>query len=287
MKLDLRISPIVNLYYHLERGGLSKRYLYAPLEGYRSKALDITDRNLLDQFSFLLDQEYIHSIFVNSIGRSDTIREANESLVVALADWANDLNKAINHSWQHYIRHFEDDIKPDLEEFTYKLQRLTQEIEERMIRAGNILGFHWGESYNLYIVEPTSSDFKPCGDVIYGGGATIEAHLDLPHTEIVDLVIHELSHSTFDSTILRLLPERLRADYEGVKEAIIFLITNTALGRLKLLKMEECEDERSRKVASFVIPFLETWQKRLVAGKVDQESFEDFLKRLMADVAPV
>jgi hypothetical protein len=42
---------------------------------------------------------------------------------------------------------------------------------------------------------------------------------------MADLVIHELSHSTFDSIILGLLPERLRADYEDVKEAIIFLIT--------------------------------------------------------------
>jgi len=287
VKLDLRISPIVNLYYHLERGGLSKRYLYTPLGGYRNRALGITDRNLLDRFSFLLDHENIHSMIVNSLGRSDTVKEANESLVMELDAWANELTKAMSHSWPNYIRHFEDNVKPELEGFVRKLQQLNKEIEERMIRTGNVLSFHWRESYILYIVEPTSLDFKPSGSVIYGGGAAIEAHLNLPPSEITDLVIHELSHSTFDSTILGLLPERLRADYEGIKEAIIFLITNTALERLNMPKLEECEDERSRKIASFVIPFWKTWQERLGSGIVEQESFEDFLRRLIADVAPV
>lgn len=285
-KLDFRISPIVNLYHHLERGGLSKRYLYAPLGGYRSKAIGITDRNMLDRFSFLLDQEYIHSLVVSSIGVSNTIKEARESLVIALDAWANELTKAMSYSWSHYIRHFEDDVKPDLEEFANKLQQLAQEIEERMIRAGNKLGLRWVERYVVYIVEPTSLDFKPSGNAIYGEGAAIEAHLDLPPLEMIDLVIHELSHSTFDSTILGLLPERLRGDYEDIKEAIIFLITNTALERLNIPKMEECEDERSRKIASYVIPFWKTWQERL-GSVVDQGSFEDFLRRLMADVAPV
>jgi len=286
VKLDFRISPIVNLYYYLERGGLSKRYLYAPLGGYRSKAIGITDRNLLDRFSFLLDREYVHSLIVSSLGGSDTVEEAKERLVISLDAWADKLAEAMNYCWPRYIRHFEDDVKSDLEKFANKLQQLTPEIEGRMIRAGNMLGLRWGERYIVYIIEPTSLDFKPCGNAIYGEGATIEAHIELPSLEIVDLVIHELSHSTFDSTILGLLPERLRTDYEEVREAIIFLITNTALERLNMPKMEECKDERSRKVASYVIPFWKTWQERLSSG-IDQETFEDFLRRLMEDVASV
>ena len=52
VKLIFRINPIINFFYHLERGGLSKRYVYAPVEEYRQKALKITEKTLLDNFYF-------------------------------------------------------------------------------------------------------------------------------------------------------------------------------------------------------------------------------------------
>jgi len=281
VKLVFRISPIVNLYYHLERGGLSKRYLYAPVAEYRNKVLEITDRALLDGFSFILDQENVHSLIVSAIGNSSIMVEAKENLARALDAWANRLSEIMDKSWSSYIQYFGANVRPNLEEFVRKLEQLAPEIEERLIRTENLLGLRWRKNYVVYIVEPTSLGFKPCGDVIYGEGAAVEAHLHLARSEIVDLVIHELSHSTFDLAILDLMPEKLRTDYEYIDEAIIFLITATALEHLTMpSKIEECVDERSRKVASYAIPFWKAWQERL-ASSGERHAFEDFLKGLL------
>lgn len=78
VNLIFRTNPILNLFYHLERGGLSKRYMYAPVEEYRRKALKITERSLLDNFSFLLNQENIHSVIIRAIDDSKSMRETEK-----------------------------------------------------------------------------------------------------------------------------------------------------------------------------------------------------------------
>jgi len=283
VKLVFQINPIVNLLYHLERGGLSKRYLYAPVEDYRQRALKMTERFLLDNFSFLLNQENIHSLIVRAIGRSDSIGEAKENLVTALSTYADELTQIMGKSWPDYLQHFQDRVKPDLDKFRNKLQQLIPEIERALIKVENLLNLHWRENYAIHIAEPTSMKFKPCGSAIYGEGAVVEAHQELEPKETVDLIIHELSHSDLDLTILRSVPEKLRTDFEYVDEAIIFLIVNTALNYLKAPpKLEEYKDERSRKTAFYVIQFWEKWQER-IDSKEKQETFEDFLTRLLGD----
>jgi len=281
IKLTFRINPLVNLFYHLERGGLSKRYAYAPVEDYRQKALKITERVLFDNFSFLLDQENVHSVIIRAVGDSDALEKAKENLVTALSTYANELTQIMGKSWHDYLKYFQDHVKSDLDKFRKVLQQLTPEIEETLIKLEYLSGLHWREERIIYIVEPTSINFKPCGGIIYGEGAVIEAHQDLDSKTTIDLLVHELAHSTFDLTILRLVPEKLRTDFEYVDEAIIFLMVNTVLGYLRgPPKLEEYEDERSRKTAFYVIQFWQKWRKR-IDSKIKQDTFEDFLIRLL------
>ena len=197
VKLVFQINPIVNLFYHLERGGLSKRYRYAPVEDYRHGALEITEKFLLNNFFFLLDQENIHSLIVRAIGGSDSIGEAKENLVMALNTWADELAQVMGKSWPSYLQYFQDHVKPNLEKFRDKLQQLIPEIEETLVKLENLLNLHWRESYTVHIVEPTSMGFRPCGGPVYGEGVVVEAHQTLKPREIIGLIIHELSHSEF------------------------------------------------------------------------------------------
>jgi len=286
VKVVFQINPIVNLFYHLERGGLSKRYVHAPVKEYRQKALKITEKVLLDDFSFLLDQENIHSVIIRAIGGSDALEKANENLVTALGTYANELTQIMRETWRDYLKYFQDHVKPDLEKLGENLQQLASEIEEELIKLQDLLNLNWREKYVIYIVEPTSINFKPCGGAIYGEGAVIEAHRDLKTGDMIDLLLHELSHSTFDLTILRLIPEKLRRDFEYVDEAIIFLIVNALLNYLKAPpKVEKYKDERSRKTAFYVIQFWEKWQNR-INSKIKKGTFEDFLTKLLRDDHP-
>jgi len=283
VKLVFKINPIVNLFYHLEKGGLSKRYVYAPVEEYRQKALRTTERVLLDNFSFLLDQENVHSVIIRAMGGSDALEKANENLVTALNTYANELTQIMRESWRDYLKYFQDYVKLDLEKFRENLQQLAPEIEEALIKLEDLLNLHWCEKYVIYIVEPTSINFKPCGGAIYGEGAVIEAHRDLKTNDIIELPIHELSHITFDLTILRSIPEKLRRDFECVDEAIIFLIVNALLNYLKAPPIvEKYKDERSKKTAFYAIQFWEKWQNR-INSKIKEDTFEDFLIKLLRD----
>lgn len=253
------------------------------MEDHRDNALKITERDLLDSFSFLLDQEKIHSLLIGAIAESDSIREAKGGLIAALSTYAEELAQIMEKAWPDYLQHFQGSVRPDLEEFRDKLQQLLPEIKEALLRIRSLLNLKWHERYVVYIVEPTSMDFKPCGDALYGLGAVAEAHRDLGNKDLVDLVVHELTHSTFDLAILKSVPERLRKDFEYVDEAIVFLIVDTFMHRLRASpKPEQYEDERSRKTAFYAAKFWDKWHKR-VDSKRKEEPFEDFLKGLLSD----
>lgn len=253
------------------------------MEDYRGKALKITGRDLLDSFSFLVNQENTHSLLIGAIAGSGSIGEARGELVAALSIYADELAQIMGRSWPDYVQHFQDNARPDLEEFSDKVQPLVPEIQEALLRIGSLLNLQWHERYVVYIVEPTSMDFKPCGDALYRLGAVAEAHLDLGNKDVVDLVVHELTHSTFDLTILKLVHERLRKDFEYVDEAIVFLIVDAVIHNLKASpKPEGYEDQRSRKVAFYAAKFWDKWQERL-QSKRKLEPFEDFLMKLLSD----
>lgn len=190
----------------------------------------------------------------------------------------------MGRSLSDYLQYFQDHVEPKLVKFRKKLQQLAPEIEEGLLKLANLLNLRWRENYTIYLVEPTSIHFKPCGGAIYGEGAVVEAHQDLKPNEMIDLIIHELSHSEFDLTILRSVSENLRTDFEYIDEAIVFLIVNTALNYLKVPpKIEEYKDERSRKTAFYTIQFWDKWQKRL-KSKRKKEKFKDFLEKVLKDI---
>lgn len=137
VKLILKINPIVNLFCHLERGSLSgflrKRYVYAPVEKYRQKALKITERTLLDDFSFLLDQENIHSLIVEAVGKSDSVEEAKGNLVEAVIGFADELAQVMKKSQSDYLQYFQDNITPELEKFEKTFGVLFQKLNEHWL----------------------------------------------------------------------------------------------------------------------------------------------------------
>ncbi len=283
VKIHVQINPAVNLFYHLERGGLSKRYIHVSPVEYRCSVLKITDKVLLDSFSFLLNQENLHSVIVKRIKDSKSPMEAKRNLTRAMNIYASELADIIHKAWPDYLQHFKENVKPQLEEFENKLRQIVPEIEGALNKLERLLGLRWKKEYNIYIIEPTSEYFKPCGDAIYDDGAVVEAHLDLKTNDLVDLITHELAHSTFDPTILGFIPENLRKDFEYVDEAIIFLIVDTAMNYLKEPPdKEQYQDERSKKTAFYTAKFWERWQKRI--GSVGKKgAFEDFLSNLLAD----
>ena len=61
---------------------------------------------------------------------------------------------------------------------------------------------------------------------------------------MIGLIIHELSHSEFDLTILKLIPEKVRKDFEYVDKAIVFLIDNAWQKYVKETRKPEKSDGR-------------------------------------------
>ena len=274
---------MVNLLYHLKRGGLSKRYMHVSPVEYRYNALKITDRVLLDTFSFLLDQENLHSVIIKAIKDSKSPVETKRNLAQTMNAYASELTHVMHEAWPDYLQHFEENVKPQLEEFENRLRQIVPEIEEALNKLEMMLDLRWREEYNVYIIEPTSADFKPCGDAVYSDGAVVEAHQNLKMNDLMDLIVHELAHSNFDLTILRLIPENLRKDFEYIDEAIVFLIVDTAMNYLKEPpNPEEYQDERSKRTAFYTAKFWERWRKQI--GSIRKKgTFEDFLTKLLAD----